>query len=54
MNNYKEKLKQDLDKQKCPECNCTDIGIDNWGMFEGEYDWFYYCKQCDVTFYKSN
>ena len=50
MNEYKEKLEKDLDKQVCPYCSCTEIGIDNWGMFEGEKDWFYYCKECDATF----
>lgn len=50
MNEYKEKLKKDLDKQKCPYCKSTNIGIDNWNMFDGERDWFYYCKECDYTF----
>lgn len=43
-----EKLKNN--DIKCPECNCNKIGIDNWGMFKGEADWFYYCKECDSTF----
>ena len=38
---YVEKLERELDQQE---------GIDNWGMFEGERDWFYYCKKCDTTF----
>lgn len=50
MNKYKEQLEQNLDKQECPHCKCKEIGIDNWNMFEGEKDWFYYCKNCDDTF----
>ncbi|WP_161780404.1 hypothetical protein [Clostridium botulinum] len=50
MNEYKEKLKKELDNKKCPYCGCTEIGIDNWGMFDGDGDWFYYCKECDDTF----
>lgn len=46
----REKLEKDLDKQECPYCRCKDIGIDNWGMFKGDRDWFYYCKECDATF----
>lgn len=51
MNKYKEALEQRLKTEdiKCP-CGCNDIGIDNWGMFEGEKDWFFYCKECDDTF----
>lgn len=26
---FKEELKKDLDKQKCPNCNSKKIGIDN-------------------------
>lgn len=47
---YIENLENNLSNQVCPECGCDDIGIDNWGMFDGEKDWFYYCKNCDVTF----
>ncbi|WP_194190835.1 hypothetical protein [Clostridium chrysemydis] len=50
MNEHKEKLEKYLHLQKCPECNCSDIGIDNWDMFKGAGDWFYYCKDCDITF----
>lgn len=49
-NKYKEALEKDLQKQKCPHCGCKEVGIDNWNMFEGEKDWFYYCKECDDTF----
>lgn len=34
----------------CPHCKCNKIGIDNWGMFSGMHDWFYYCLECDDTF----
>ncbi len=47
---YVEKLERELDQQECPHCKSKEIGIDNWGMFEGERDWFYYCKKCDTTF----
>lgn len=50
MNEYKEKLLNEIENRKCPYCGCEDIGVDNWGMFEGERDWFYYCKECDDTF----
>ena len=51
MNEYYKKLKEHLENNevKCA-CGCTNIGIDNWGMFKGERDWFYYCKECDDTF----
>ena len=49
-NEFKEKLQKDLNKQKCPSCNSTNIGIDNWNIFKGEKDWFYYCKECDDVF----
>lgn len=47
---YIEKLEKELDQQECPHCKSKEIGIDNWGMFEGERDWFYYCKKCDTNF----
>jgi len=52
MNKHKEALEQRLKTEdiKCPHCECVEIGIDNWNMFEGERDWFYYCKECDDTF----
>lgn len=50
---FKEELKKDLNNQKCPNCDSENIGIDNWGMFEGKEDWFYYCKECDGTFTNS-
>lgn len=50
---FREKLKNDLDKQKCPNCSSKHIGIDNWGIFKDEKDWFYYCKECDETFANS-
>ena len=37
-------------KINCPYCGCEEIGIDNWGMFDGIKDWFYYCCKCDDTF----
>ncbi|MGL4453567.1 MAG: hypothetical protein ACRCX8_19430 [Sarcina sp.] len=46
----RELLYKNLDKQVCPECGCRNIGVDNWGMFKTEEDWFYYCKNCDITF----
>ena len=39
-----------LDEQRCPNCHSNDIGIDSWGMFPPERDFFYYCKKCDNTF----
>lgn len=52
MNKYKEALDQKLKEKdiKCPHCGCEDIGIDNWNIFDGEGDWFYYCKECDGVF----
>ena len=52
MNIYKEELQQRLENEniECANCKSKDIGIDNWNMFEGKRDWFYYCKKCDVTF----
>ena len=52
MNKYKEALKQRLKTEsiKCPNCECEDIGIDNWNIFEGKRDWFYFCKECDFVF----
>ncbi|MFR5263976.1 hypothetical protein [Clostridium sp.] len=50
MNEYKKELEKELNKQICPECGCKEIGIDNWGMFYGKNDWFYFCKECDITF----
>lgn len=47
---YREDLEEKLDQQICPHCGCKNIGIDNWGMFPGIQDWFYYCKNCDATF----
>ena len=47
----KEKLIENLSYQICPECGCKEIEIDNWGMFPEDRDWFYYCKDCDATFY---
>ena len=51
MNEYYKELKEYLENNdiKC-ECGCTNIGIDNWEMFKGKEDWFYYCKECDNTF----
>lgn len=49
-NKYREELEKELSKQECPHCECKDIGIDNWGMFPGKGDWFYFCKECDATF----
>ena len=42
-------LKVHLGNEVCPYCQKNEVGIDNWGMFEGECDWFYYCKECDGT-----
>ena len=52
MNKYKEALEQRLKTEniKCPDCGYEHIGIDNWNMFEGDRDWFLYCKKCDYTF----
>lgn len=52
MDKYKEKLKQRLENEdiECLYCKSKDIGIDNWDMFAGERDWFYYCRECDATF----
>lgn len=52
MNKYKEVLKLRLETEDiiCPCCDCKDIGIDNWNIFEGEADWFFYCKECDAVF----
>lgn len=50
MNKYKEILFNNLNNQICPECGNNNISIDNWGIFEGKEDWFYYCKECDFTF----
>jgi transposase-like protein len=52
MDKYKEELQQKLENEniKCPYCKSKDVGIDNWGMFEGERDWFYYCEKCDAVF----
>lgn len=52
MSDYKKVLENKLKEGniKCPDCNCKNIGIDNWDMFKGERDWFYYCEECDVTF----
>jgi hypothetical protein len=54
MNKYKLELEKFLKENevKCinEDCKCTDMGIDNWGTFEGEKDWFYYCRECDDTF----
>ena len=52
MDKYKEELIKRLNTEdvKCIECRSADIGVDNWNMFEGERDWFYYCRECDVTF----
>lgn len=50
MNKYKNELEENLNKQECPYCKCKEIGIDNWGMFSGKNDWFYFCKECDATF----
>ena len=52
MDKYKEKLQQRLESEdiQCLYCKSKDIGMDNWGMFEGEGDWFYYCRECDETF----
>ena len=50
---YKEELKSKIEEQVCPECGrkgSDHIGIDNWAMFHGKGDWFYFCKECDVTF----
>ena len=51
MNEHYKKLKEYLENNevKCT-CGCTNIRIDNWDFFEGERDWFYYCKECDDTF----
>lgn len=35
MNEFKEILKKELNKQVCPECKSNEISIDNWGMFKG-------------------
>lgn len=50
MNKHQAILIKNLDKQICPNCKSTNIGVDNWNMFEGDKDWFYYCKDCDETF----
>ncbi|MGL5151573.1 MAG: hypothetical protein ACRC7N_13500 [Clostridium sp.] len=50
MVDYKGELIKDLHNKKCPSCECKDVDVDNWGMFRGESDWFYYCKRCDYTF----
>ena len=50
---YKEELKSKIEEQVCPECGrkgSDHIGIDNWAMFYGKEDWFYFCKECDVVF----
>lgn len=47
------KLKDDLDKQICP-CGGAFIGIDNWNMFDGERDWFYFCYDCGTTWKHKN
>lgn len=49
---YRKELEKHIHEQECKACGSKDIGIDNWDMFEGENDWFYYCKQCDNTFVK--
>lgn len=49
-NPYAEELYKKLHEKKCPSCGSLDIGIDNWGMFEGKQDWYYYCKKCDDIF----
>ena len=48
----KPKLKYEkyLNNQICPACNSKEIGIDYWGIWNDERDWFYYCKNCDNTF----
>lgn len=50
VNPYRQKLLEKLDEKVCPTCGCERIGVDNWGMFPGEKDWFYYCLECDDTF----
>jgi len=50
MKDYRKQLQDNIKGKKCPTCGCSKIGIDNWEMFEGERDWFYYCKECDDTF----
>lgn len=52
MNNYRLQLEKfsKENELRCPYCKSTDIGVDNWGMFVGVNDWFYYCKKCDDTF----
>lgn len=52
-NQHYLKLKENLEKQKCPNGCDSKVGIDNWGMFYGERDWFYYCLECDDT-WKNN
>ena len=48
----KPKLKYEkyLNNQICPSCNSKEIGIDYWGIWNDERDWFYYCKNRDDTF----
>lgn len=50
--NYEKELEDYLKEHevKCPYCGCKEVGIDNWDMFKGKQDWFYYCKSCDDTF----
>ena len=45
----KEQLENYLKQHevKCPECKSKNIGIDNWGIFDDNTDWFYFCKECD-------
>lgn len=52
MSNYRLQLENFLkeNKLKCPYCKSTNIGVDNWGIFTGVNDWFYYCKKCDDIF----
>lgn len=47
---YANKLYKELPNKVCPECGCKNIAMNNWGMFSGDRDWFYYCKECDTTF----
>lgn len=49
-NKYANELYKELPNKVCPECGCKNIAIDNWGMFPGSNDWFYFCKECDTTF----
>ena len=47
---YRKKLENELSKQICPECKSGKIGIDNYGLFNGQDDWFYFCKECNLIF----